>query len=196
MSQDLHLLAARAEFQSWGARRKHEWLLANPLFPIIILTDKSEAKQRPPLFLWLISAQTPSPSLPSMDLAPYDLLCSISPCRFWPRVPEQGVHQLLADADFFYLRQFSRLHILEHSFKEETEVNKQSVLLMCSLKTRVSHPTDFAALVLSVRPAVEYQSTAGTTLGQGGCTNTQQWTSVVPPETLQQTHQYYVCLLQ
>lgn len=62
-------------------------------------------------------------------MAPSDLLPSISPCRFWPCVPEQGVPQLLADADFFYLRQFSSLHILVHSFKEETEVNKQSVLL-------------------------------------------------------------------
>lgn len=54
--------------------------------------------------------------------------------RFWPSVSEQGVHQLTADTDFFYLRQFSSLHIPEHSSKEETEANKQSVLLMCSLE--------------------------------------------------------------
>lgn len=42
-------------------------------------------------------------------------------------------HQLSTDADFFYLRQLSNFHILEHSFKEETKVNKQSVLLMLFL---------------------------------------------------------------
>lgn len=104
------------------------------LLSMMALTNECEAEQLPQSFICLVSAWTTSPTLQSIDLAPHDSLHSINPRGFWPHVSEQEVHQLSTDADNFYLRQFSRIHILEHSFKEDTGVNKQSVRLICFLE--------------------------------------------------------------
>lgn len=117
----------------------------------------------------LISAWTPDRELPQSTIHGFGSIWLAAHHKSqW--VSEQGVHQLSADVDFLYPRQFSRLHILEHRFKEETVLflKEESVLLLVflgRLEFLILHI--WTGLVLLFRLDVEHQSSAGTNEGQG-----------------------------
>lgn len=117
----------------------------------------------------LMSAWTPDRELPQSTIHGFGSIWLAAHHKSqW--VSEQGVHQLSADVDFLYPRQFSRLHILEHRFKEETVLflKEESVLLLVflgRLEFLILHI--WTGLVLLFRLDVEHRSSAGTNEGQG-----------------------------
>lgn len=140
----------------------------------------------------------PSPTLPSVDSDPYDLPCRVSSHRFWPRVSEQGVHQLTADS--FTFGNFPASTFWSTALRKRLKWTNSLFFPCVPWRTWVSNLTDlgWSCPVSPISPRV--LELCWEHPGQGRCTNNWQQTSIwlceVPLQMLQQSQESYILSLQ